>query len=231
MKVILRDIFNLFYPNLCVNCKNQLHPQENILCIQCNYELPFIKIVNYNNNVITDVFFGKATIQKAYSFLYYRKKGIVQQIIHQLKYHNREDVGVFLGSWFGNILKEKNVFNDIHFIVPVPLHHKKLKVRGYNQVSKFAQSLSETLSIPYINNLLIRNHFTNTQTKKNRLYRFANMSGAFQLTNNSLLENKHILLVDDIITTGATLYACSKELNKTKNINISIVTIAFTEQN
>jgi len=228
---MLKNIFDLFYPDLCVNCEKQLYTGENILCSYCLNELALIEITDYKNNEIINLFFGKTIIEKAYSFLYYHKKSIAKCLISNLKYKNRQDIGVYLGDWFGNILKEKKVFDDVDIIIPVPLHQERIKERGYNQIIRFTERLSTILSIPYKSDILIRKNLTKTQTKKNRFDRFLNMQHIFEVTDNSFLENKHILLVDDVITTGATLYACCDELNKTKNINISIATIAFTKQN
>ena len=228
---LFKSIFDIFYPNLCVNCQKQLHSNETVLCSFCINEIPLIEIDNYENNQITKMFYGKVSISKGYSLLYYHKTGITKQLINTLKYKNREDIGEFLGHWIGVILKEKKVFDDIDIIIPVPLHKKRIKQRGYNQITEFTKTLSSILEKPYESNILTRLKFTRTQTQKTRFDRFLNMQNTFELTDYSLLENKHILLVDDVLTTGATLHACCTELQKTKNINISIATIAFTEQN
>ncbi len=226
---ILKDFFNLFYPNLCAVCENRLIVREKTLCTICRHDLPLINYESYSNNKITEIFYGKIPIEKAISFLYFRKKGKVKEIIHQLKYKGNEEIGTFIGSWFGEILKENNIFNDVDYIIPVPLHNKRFKQRGYNQVSKFGECLSELLNIPFKEKILLRTSSTNTQTFKERFERFKNLETKFLLTDINLFKNKHILLIDDVITTGATLEACSKELLKTKGIKISIATMAFTE--
>ena len=227
----IKNLFQLFYPNLCINCENQLLINEEVICIVCRNNMPLLKIYDFENNIVTNAFFGKTKLNRGYSFLNYQKKGMTKNLISNLKYKNREDIGEFLGNWFGSILKEKQVFDTVDFIVPVPLHKNKLKKRGYNQITKFSKSLSSILSIKYKPNVLVRTSYNKTQTKKNRIDRFVNIENHFNLTDEKIFENKHILLVDDVITSGATIRACCNELQKTKNINISIVSIAFTGQN
>ena len=153
----------------------------------------------------------------------------MKKLIHQLKYKNNQEVGAFLGNWFGKKLLESDKFNDIDYIIPVPLHKKKLIQRGYNQLTKFGEKLSEIFCIQYIENVLIRTSTANTQTFKKRIERFKNLETKFSVSNLDLLNNKHILLIDDVVTTGATLEACCKELLKAKNVKISIITLALTE--
>lgn len=227
----LRDIIELFYPIVCVNCNNQLHKNESILCTNCRHQLPIIAIKNYQKNEIKTAFYGYSPIKNAVSFLYFRKKGITKKLIYKLKYKNNQKIGNFIGSWFGEVLKESNQFEDIDFIIPVPLHVSKLKKRGYNQLTTFGNELSKKLKTPYENNYLKKVSNSTSQTIKNRFDRFIDNNTKFELVNKEVLKNKHILLIDDVITSGATLEACCKELQKTENITISIATIAFTAKN
>ena len=227
---ILKDFLQLFYPSLCVCCEKELLSEEKIICSFCSFDLPIINHTNYKDNRVAQTFFGRVPIEKATSFLYFRKVGKTRDLIHELKYKSNEDIGVFLGNWFGQILKDSNQFNDIDCIIPVPLHKKRLQERGYNQVTKFGECLSTILNVTYNPEVLVRVSSTKTQTFKERLERFSNNETKFKLTNSSILKDKHVLLIDDVITTGATLEACCKELLKTTgNIKISIVTMAFTE--
>lgn len=228
---MITDFFNLFYPNLCVGCYKSLTYKEHILCVTCRHDLPIINIQNFNKNIVTASFYGKIPIEKAVSFLTFRKHGITQKLIHNLKYKNNQQMGVFLGSWFGHTLQKKQFFNSVDFIVPVPLHPKRLKKRGYNQVTLFGKELSNISGITYLPNILTRTTNTKTQTTQKRFERFSNSKTVFHLTDNKIFENKHILLIDDVITTGATIEACCTELLKTKNIIISIATMAYTELN
>ncbi len=226
----LKDIFYLFYPNLCVNCSISLLQNENYLCTNCCNELPIIDENEHVNVTLLSNFYGKVLIKDMRSFVYYQKHGITQKMIHQLKYKNQPEIGMFIGNWFGEKLKESGVFNDVDYIVPVPLHRKKLKTRGYNQLTKFGETLSTILNIEYKPDILVKSSIAKTQTFKQRFERFSDNKTIFNLTDIELFENKRILLIDDVITTGATLVACSKELLKTKNITISIATMAYTKK-
>ena len=224
-----KDIFYLFYPNLCINCDNSLLQSETYLCLNCNNKLPIINSIDYKN-IASTTFYGKVVVKNVSSFLYYQKDGITQKIIHQLKYKNQPELGVFIGKWFGDKLKESAIFKDVDYIIPVPLHKSKLKKRGYNQLTMFGEALSEILNIEYKSDVLVKTSIAKTQTFKQRFERFANNKTKFNLTDLHVFENKHILLIDDVITTGATLVSCSNELLKTKNITISIATMAYTKK-
>lgn len=226
----LKDIFYLFYPNLCVNCKITLLQNEQFLCAICCNELPIIDDNEYVNLTLLSPFYGKVIVKNVRSFMYYQKQGITQKIIHELKYKNQPEIGVFIANWFGSQLKESDVFNNVDYIIPVPLHKKKLKKRGYNQLTKFGESLSDILNIEYKAGVLIKSSIAKTQTFKHRFERFSDSKTNFKLTNFKVFENKHILLIDDVITTGATLVACCNELLKVKNITISIATMAYTKK-
>ncbi|QVY64808.1 ComF family protein [Polaribacter sp. Q13] len=226
---ILKDLFNLFYPKLCANCDDQLTQNENVICTFCRHDLPLTNFTNYTENKISKTFYGRVAIEKAYSLLFYRKEGITKKLIHELKYKGNEEIGIFFGNWLGEILKENNEFSDINIIIPVPLHPKKRRQRGYNQVSKFGNMLSNHLEKPFKETVLLRTSTSKTQTFKARFERFNNNDTKFQLSNLTALKNKHILLIDDVITTGATLEACAKELQKTEGVKISILTMAYTE--
>jgi ComF family protein len=225
----LKDFFHLFYPKLCANCKNKLTQNETVICTFCRHDLPLTNYTNYRDNKITKTFYGRIAIEKATALLFFRKKGVTKNLIHDLKYNGNEEIGVFFGNWLGEILKENNQFSDVDFIIPVPLHLKKLNTRGYNQVTKFGQTLSFHLDIPFSENILTRTSTSKTQTFKARFERFKDLDTKFSLNNTSIFTKKHVLLIDDVITTGATLEACAKELQKTEGIKISILTMAYTE--
>lgn len=226
----LRDIFYIFYPNLCVTCSKNLLQNESIICIECRHDLPIIDITDYQKNEIASTFYGRIPIKNVASFLYFRKIGKTRDLIHQLKYKGNQEIGRFLGDWYGYQLKESGQFNDVDFVIPVPLHSERLKKRGYNQVTKFAKSISIQLQTEYKPNVLLRISSSKTQTLQKRFERFTNAKTNFKLTNSTIFEGKHILLIDDVITTGATIESCCSELLKTKNIRISIVTIAYTKR-
>ncbi len=225
----LKDIFYLFFPRICVCCDEQLVKNEVEICLKCRFELPITNFTNETDNKVEQAFYGRVRIEFATSLLFYRTKGISQKLIYQLKYKGKQRIGNLLGQWLGAELKESERFPSIDYIVPVPLHPKKLKKRGYNQLSTFGKSISDILNVPFITNVLIKRSVTDTQTLKRRFERWKNVNEIFHLTDITIFEHKHILLIDDVITTGATLEACALELSKTKDIKISIATMTFTE--
>lgn len=224
----LKEIFYLFFPNLCINCSIILLKTELFLCTCCKHRLPIINNNEVTQQMLQAVFYGRVSIQSIHSFLYYNKQGVTQKIIHELKYKNQENIGAFLGNWFAYELKKENIYSNVDYIVPVPLHASKEKQRGYNQVTKFAKTLSNKLEISYMPNKLIRASKSKTQTLQQRFERFSKNDTKFQLNDLKVFKNKHVLLVDDVVTTGATLEACCNELLKTNHISISICTIAYT---
>jgi ComF family protein len=191
--------------------------------------LPILKIDDYRDNIVTSSFYGRVPVEKSISFLSFHKKNLAQKLIHELKYKNREDIGAYLGNSFVNSLQKGQFMSDIDYIIPVPNHPKKLKKRGYNQVMSFCESLSLVFDIPIKHNLLKRLTNTKSQTSKSRLARAETIQNDFSANNTEALINKHILLIDDVITTGATIEACCKELLKIENLKISVLSIAFTE--
>lgn len=225
---LLENTFNLFYPKQCLTCEKSLVKGENILCISCRNDLPLTNFIEWKGNNIETSFYGRIPVESATSLLIYRKKGNVQKLIYQLKYKNQQQIGSFLGNWLGKELVSSKRFKSIDFIIPVPLHSNKLKQRGYNQVTTFGKSLSKNMNVPFLENVLIRISTSKTQTKKNRFERSKNVNEKFDLSNKEILQNKHVLLIDDIITTGATLEACCVQLLQTENIKISIATMAYT---
>ncbi|MFT5213492.1 MAG: competence protein ComFC [Polaribacter sp.] len=226
---LIKDFFYLFYPNICANCSEQLLQNAKVICTFCRHDLPLTNFNSYTENKVIAIFFGRITIEKAYSLLFFRKESITKNLIHDLKYRGNEAVGVFFGNWLGEILAQNKEFSNVDFIIPVPIHSKKKKIRGYNQLTKFGKCLSTHLNIPFIENVLIRQSSIKTQTLKARFERFNDLETKFSLTDTVMFKNKHILIIDDIITTGATLEACAIALSKTSSIKISILTMAYTE--
>ncbi len=225
---IFKGISQIFFPNICFCCENVLTNQEKVICTYCLHNLPVTNYTLTKDTSVLKVFYGRVAIENATALLFYQKKGIVQNLIHHLKYRNQQKIGTFIGNWLGAEMKESNQFNEIDYIIPVPLHSKRLKERGYNQVTKFGKQLADVLEVPYLENVLSRKKANKTQTNKGRMDRWNNVIELFYLENVLLFENKHILLIDDIITTGATIEACCNELNKTKNIKVSIAVMAIS---
>jgi ComF family protein len=226
---ILKDILHVFFPEVCACCNEHLINNENTVCLICRHDLPLTNFSSEENNAVEKTFYGRIPIKNGTALFYFLKRGKVQQLIHKLKYKNQQQIGFFVGDWLGDEIIESNRFNNIDCIMPVPLHKKKLKTRGYNQVTTFGASLSKKLKIPFYENILTRVSSTNTQTKKIRFERWKNVQELFFVQNKPNLENKHILLIDDVITTGATIEACYNALITIKNIKISIACIAYTK--
>lgn len=225
---MFHDLINLFYPRLCQTCGVELVKNENVICLKCIHELPVTHYHLQNDNPVKKVFYGRLEIEDATALLLFQKKGIVQKLIHQLKYKGQQEIGNFLGKWVGAQLVESNYFNSIDMVIPVPLHKKKLRSRGYNQVEEFGKEIGTALNIPYINSVLLKKSFTGTQTIKSRLARWGNIEETFVLANPEIVRNRHVLIVDDLITTGATLEACASILKEAGNVKISIATMAIT---
>jgi len=225
---MIQDFINLFYPNICHICDTELYKNQNIMCTNCVNDLPITNFHFDNENPVKKVFYGRVPIENATSLLIFRKKGSVQKLIHGLKYRGHQEIGVYLGKWLGAELAETASFANIDMVIPVPLHKKKLRARGFNQVEEFGKHIAAALNIPYADDILQKRSFSSTQTLKTRLARWGNIEESFILVNSEKIQNKHILLVDDLITTGATLEACADVILQTKNTKISIATMAFT---
>lgn len=224
---MFKSIVNLLFPKVCYACLNLLYDNEDTICVSCRHDLPVTNFHFDDDETVKKVLYGRAKIQQGTALFRFEKKGLVQQLIHGLKYRGYEHIGFLLGNWLGSELKTLEAYQDIDMVIPVPLHKKKLRKRGYNQVAKFGQQLAKNLNADYVDNVLVKITNTASQTTKQRLTRWMNNDELFAIINTATIENKHILLVDDLITTGATLEACITVLNKAKNIKISIATMAI----
>lgn len=230
MKFVIRyaeDFFSLFFPQLCSGCGKNLFKNENIICTDCHYNLPYTDFHQDPENAVARQFWGRIPFNAACAFLHFNKGSRVQNLMHQLKYNNKPEVAFKLGEMYGLKLMSSEAVTSIDAIIPVPLHPAKQKKRGYNQSEYFAKGLSQSLNIPVDLNLQ-RRIFTDSQTRKSRFVRYENMRDVFVIANHSSLLNKHVLLVDDVITTGATIEACALELLKINGLKLSIGTIAFS---
>lgn len=224
---MFKPLINLFFPKVCYACMNLLSDNEDVICINCRHDLPVTSFHFNNDDSVKKVLYGRVKIENGTALFRFEKQGLVQKLIHGLKYRGYENVGYTLGNWLGSELKEVLGYQNIDIVIPVPLHKKKLKKRGYNQVAKFGQQIASAINASYVDNVLIKITNTTSQTKKSRLSRWRTSQELFTLKNKKDIENKHILLVDDIITTGATLEACATVLNQAKNVKISIATMAI----
>lgn len=226
---MLKYLLNLFYPKVCSGCTKFLLESENQLCIACRHEIPLTNHVKIAENEACKKFYGRIPTQHVSSMFYYHKKGITQQLIHNLKYKNQQHIGTLLGEWYAEELKQHPDLQSIDYIIPVPLHKKRLKQRGYNQVTTFCNAISKELNIAVNDKILFRNQYANTQSKKNLISRNILPENTFGINFSEEHNNKHFLLIDDVLTTGATLETCGKAILKIPGAKLSIVTMAFSE--
>lgn len=224
------SIINIFYPRLCLTCDCHLVENEHVICSNCRHQLPETDFINTSDNLIEKGLQGRIPINAGTALLFFRKKGIVQKLIHALKYKNRQEVGKFFGQWMGMQLKESERFSGLDGIVLVPLHPKKQQQRGFNQLTVFGKQLSKELGIPIFEKVLIKVGQSYSQTKKSRFSRFEKINERFHIENTDTLKGKHVLLVDDVFTTGATIEACANEILKTPNVQISVATMVVSDQ-
>ena len=224
---LLKDFISLFYPEVCLACGEGLAEKEEFICTSCLYKLPKTDYHNYPTNPLYRAFYGRAEINAAAAYCYYAKGSMVQDLVHEIKYNGKKELGTCFGKWYGAELKNTSPFSELDYIIPVPLHPKKLKRRGYNQSTCFAEGLSLSMSVPVLPFAIIRLKDTETQTNKSRFSRWENVKDIFSVEDKEQLRNKHVLIVDDIITTGATMEACIHLLREASVASVSVASIGY----
>ena len=227
---MLRDFLHLAYPHLCCACNKPLYKYEKLICTYCKYHLPKTNFHFEDDNPVIRQFWGKANVFSATAFYYFSKGGRVQQLLHNLKYNGKKEVGIEVGKMFGKELKESPLYNTVNCVIPVPLHLSKKKKRGYNQSDFIADGIAEGMGIPSEKEVLIRATATSTQTKKSAFERWLNVESIFKLKNENQISGKHILLVDDVITTGSTFESCAAALLSVPGTRVSIAAIAVAKK-
>lgn len=226
---MFHEFIDLLYPRVCHICEGELLKNETIICTPCLHDLPVTSYHLDNENPVKKVFYGRVKIEKATSLLHFRKKAGVQHLIHDLKYRGHRDIGVFLGKWLGEELAQMEDYRGIDLVIPVPLHPSKLKQRGFNQVEDFGKEIATAIHAKYVDDILLKTTATQTQTLKGRISRWGKIEETLSIKNSSEAENKHILLVDDLVTTGATLEACAHKLQEIPGVKVSVATMAITD--
>ena len=226
---MLKNLIKIFFPNVCSGCSEMLLTNEDTICISCRHKMPLTNDLLTTENESFKKFYGRIPIEHTSAMLYYHKKGIVQQLIHNLKYKNHQKVGLVLGEWYANNLNDIEILKNIDYIIPVPLHKKRLKERGYNQVTTFGSAIAIGLKKQFNDTILIRKQYAITQSKKDLINRNSVSQNTFQAEFSSIHHNKHFLLIDDVLTTGATLEACGKAILQIPGAKLSIVTIAMSQ--
>jgi ComF family protein len=221
------DLYRLFFPQICGGCDTPLSKGEQHLCVHCRLELPFTKFETLKDNLVEKIFHGRIEIEFATSLLFFSKSEKVQTILHNIKYNEQKELAVFMGRILGRKLQNNPWLKDVTTVIPVPLHPKKLHLRGYNQSELFAEGVSEILQLDLQTKNLVRTVNTATQTSRTRTERWENVENVFSVTNRNALSGNHVLLVDDVLTTGATLESAAQTLKDACNCRVSIATLAF----
>jgi ComF family protein len=220
------DFLSLLFPRLCCGCGIPLVRNESVICTDCYLSIPKTNYHLTPGNPVSQLFWGRCTIEKAAAFSFYTKGSRIRRIIHKLKYDGLTDAGLLMGKIYATGLTESGFLNDIDLIIPVPLHPSKKRKRGFNQCDYICDGISGISGIPVNRTSLIRVTRSDTQTRKSRYDRWLNVEGIFEVKGEEELSGKHLLLVDDVITTGSTIEACANELLKVKDVKVSVIALA-----
>lgn len=224
---LFADTLQLFYPHVCNGCGSDLLNNDQLLCLKCISNLPHTHFAQHPGNYIEKIFFGRIPLSAAHSEFYFAKESLIQHLIHQLKYKNNQAIGAYLGELMGLSLLKSNRFGKIDGLVPLPLYPDKERKRGYNQAAVICDGMSLAMNVPVYRDNLVRRRFTETQTKKHRTERWENVAESFVINNEKTLAGKHFILVDDVVTTGATLEAAGQVMLRVENVQVSLATLAF----
>lgn len=225
---ITQDFLHLFFPHHCEGCHTDVLHNDQLLCAACKDKLPETGYCITPHNPVEKIFYGRLPVQAAAAAWHFTKASLLQHLMFQLKYRNNPGIGVYMGKLLGYKLKEAAAFSNVDVLVPMPLHPKKQHQRGYNQAQVICDGIAAVWHKPVISNAVIRASFTDTQTHHSRVERWENMKDVFQLQQPQLLQDKHILLVDDVITTGASIEACGSSVLQAANSVLSVASLAFT---
>lgn len=225
---MLNYILDIIYPNLCVSCDAHFSKGETLLCTSCKAQLPLLEYHLLKDNPLLLKFEGRIPIEMAYAYLSFHKTNMAQNLIHQLKYQRQKQIGIELGRWFGYSILDHLRNSGVQTILPVPIHKQKLKKRGFNQSNCIAKGIAEATNIPAQYKILKRKSKTATQTRKSRQERIENVQTVFGIRDQALIKDKHVLLIDDVITTGATMEACGELVLKAgaSKISVAALTVA-----
>ncbi|MEO8583950.1 MAG: phosphoribosyltransferase family protein, partial [Flavitalea sp.] len=221
----LRGVLHLLYPDLCAGCGSEEVLRNQLICLDCIANLPLTGFFNHSTNPVEKLFRGRINIESAAAYVYFTKQSSMQHLLHQLKYKGNKEVGLYFGRKMGAAMKSGTIYNDIEALLPLPLYYQREKRRGYNQAAIICEGIAEVTGAQVLYDVVERKVKTETQTQKNRNERWQNIEGKFSLRNKAQVMGKHVMLVDDVLTTGATLEACGAELLKTENLRLSISTL------
>lgn len=229
LKEIKDSFLHLLFPHLCTGCGSDILNEESVLCMRCIDAMPETNFEIHPNNPVEKTFWGRLPLVGATAQFYFTKESLMQHLMHQFKYKRNKDLGLQLGRIMGEQLKRSGRF-EADALVPLPLFPAKEKRRGYNQATLLCEGMAKAMNIPVLDKVIIRPQHTETQTKRGRIERWKNMEGKFFLSNQEAIRNKHLLLIDDVITTGATLEACGNELLKAAGVRLSVATLCVASR-
>jgi ComF family protein len=221
------DFISLLFPRLCYGCGNHLMRNENLICTECYVVIPRTGYHTREENPVAQLFWGRCQIEKAATFSYYNKGSRIRTLIHNLKYKGIKEIGFELGRIYGQSLKSSGFTDEIDLIIPVPLHRSKKRMRGFNQSEVISNGIADVTGLPVDIKSLVRATVSETQTRRSRYERWTNVEGIFCVSDPDGLRGKHVLLVDDVITTGSTIESCANELIKVDGVKVSVVALAF----
>lgn len=227
LKYLVKSTLHLLYPHICTGCGSDLLDEDNLLCLKCIHNLPNTNFANLANNPVEKYFWGRIPLQAASSQFYFSKEFLIQHLIHQLKYKGDTKIGFYLGELMGKTLLKSDRFKAIDALIPLPLYADKEHKRGYNQAAVVCDGMSSVMNVQVYNKYVIRQHATETQTRKHRTERWENVKDSFKVAKPNELAGKHLLLVDDVVTTGATLEACGAVMLEIPNVKLSVATLAY----
>lgn len=229
LKEIKESVIHLFFPHVCTGCGNDILSNQSVLCIRCMNAMPETNFEQHANNPIEKMYWGRLPLVTGTAQFYFTKESLMQHLMHQFKYKNNRSLGLQLGQIMGEQIQRSGRIKP-DALIPLPLFPAKEKKRGYNQATLLCSGMAAIMKVPVIENAVIRPQHTETQTKKGRIERWKNMEGKFILHDQEAIKNKHLLLVDDIVTTGATLEACGLELLKANNVKLSIASLCYASK-
>jgi ComF family protein len=226
---IKNSLLHLVFPHVCTGCGTDLVGSDTVLCLKCIHDLPETNFERFANNPVEKKFWGRLPLTSATAQYYFTSESLIQRLMHQFKYRGNKDLGLQLGRMIGDSLNRSHRFK-VDALIPLPLFTSKEKRRGFNQATILCEGMAEILKTPVLKEVIRRSQYTDTQTKKGRIERWQNMEGKFILDQPNLISGKHILLIDDVVTTGATLEACGIELLKAPGVQLSIATFCFASR-
>ena len=228
IRSISNNLLHLFFPHICLGCGSDILENDHLVCLHCQNDLPVTNFFAQQDNPVEKSFYGRMPIRLGGAAYFFTKDSMLQHLVFQLKYRQNQAIGYYMGKLMGLFLQESQRFNEVDILIPLPLNPRKEKRRGYNQATVLCKGIADAFFRPIADKAVIRKVYTETQTHLGRINRWQNMDGVFSVIDKEALLNKHILLVDDIVTTGATLEACGAEILKIPGTTLSIATLAYT---